>query len=104
MVWLMYGMTVLYALLMIVASFTQIKNRGYHWNYGLFIMLSIVSILILFINEWIMIPLLILIFIGFHITAVTEGLRMHQRVSITHHIVRLALHTAIILIALMTVK
>ncbi len=105
MVWLMCSITGLYALLMIIASITQIRNVGYHWNYVCFITGSIASILILFTNpSSVMIPLLIFIFIGFHVIAVTEGLRIHQRVSITHHIVRLALHTSIILMALVTLK
>ena len=83
----------LYASLTVIAAVYQWKEVGFRVPSFLFICVSIVIVMILFISnkDW-MFSLLIAAFILFHFLAIAEGLLTNGRLKYSHHIIRFVFH------------
>jgi hypothetical protein len=96
---LIYTLIIAYGLLTILASISQIKIKKMHVLPFVFAILSVIMLSSLLIsNITLMIAILVLVFIGMHVTALVQGVVVNRKIHYRHHFIRLVFHSIIILI------
>ena len=88
-----YVLVGMYAVLTGLIGMVQWKENGFQIRIFLFVIVSLVMLLTLFIpnKDWTFI-LLIATFSLFHILAVAEGLKTKGQLTYSHHIIRFIFH------------
>lgn len=90
----------IYALLTGIAGLQQWKGNKYQVRPFLFVVLSIVILVTLFIpSKAAVLVMLIISFFLLHMLAVAEGMLTNNRIRYSHHIIRFILHCILLLMA-----
>ncbi|WP_042471455.1 hypothetical protein [Bacillus ndiopicus] len=102
---IIYALIALYALLTGIAGMAKLKETGFQIRLCLFIIVSISTLLILFISNkaWMLI-LLILAFFLFHVLTVAEGIIANGKLNYRHHIIRFMFHFIVVLMVYKYIK
>ncbi|WP_404996273.1 hypothetical protein [Caldifermentibacillus hisashii] len=98
---LVYILIIAYGLLTILAGISQIKIKKLYVLPFVFVFLSVIMLSSLLIsNITLMIVILVLAFIGMHVTALVQGAVVNQKIHYRHHFIRLVFHSFIIILIL----
>ncbi|MGN7479377.1 hypothetical protein ACTHOQ_16170 [Solibacillus silvestris] len=105
MVFIIYLLIGLYAVLTGIAGVNQWKEEGLRLRTVMFVIVSIGIFIILVLpnKDW-MLSLLIIAFVLLHILAIAEGLQKFGRLNYRHHIIRCIFHCIIVLLVYIFIK
>lgn len=104
--WLLYILTILYGSLMILGGASQIKQRKiYFWSVLTMIIGGVIIIVTPFVlidTRLVGIVLMILSLLTIHISAVSNGIKIHGKINVIHHGIRLLISISIIILYLLS--
>lgn len=98
--WLFYIISILYGCLTVLGGATQLKQRKiYLWSSLSMLIAGLIILASPFILNYTGtsgIVLLILCLLAIHISAISNGIKIHGKINMTHHGVRLLISISII--------